>query len=132
MRILAKAASAAACLLLGASCATVDEPRSAAASERAGQCFNANAVNAFRSAGHDAVDVEVSRNRVYRLSLGGGCFDVDWANRVALRSRSGGSFICSAGDAELIVPSISHGPDRCLVTGIRRLSDAEIQARRRN
>lgn len=130
MRTLAQIAVAATCLTLGASCATTDEPRSAAASDRGGQCFSARSVNSFRPAGRDAVDVEVSRNQVYRLTLGGGCFDVDWAQAVALRSRSGGSFICSAGDAELIVPSIAGRPDRCLVTGIRRLSDAELQTRR--
>lgn len=130
MRMLATAAISALSLSLGASCATPDETGTTSASARGDQCFSALTVNSFRPVGRDAVDVEVSRNQVYRLSLGGGCFDVDWAQTVALRSRSGGSFICSAGDAELIVPSIGRGPDRCLVTGIRRLSDAELQTRR--
>lgn len=127
MRTLASIAIASTCLLLGASCATTDDPRSANAA-RGEQCFNARNAHSFRPVGNDAVDVELSRNRVHRLSIAG-CFNVDWANRVALRSRSG-SFICSAGDAELIVPS-PIGPDRCQVTAIRRLSEAEIAARPR-
>jgi len=82
MRMLAQSAAVATCLLLGASCATSDQPRSADVSARGGQCFSARAVNNFRPAGRDAVDVEMSRNRVYRLTLGAGCFDVNWAEAV--------------------------------------------------
>ena len=116
--------------MLLAACATEGEPGSAAAAAASSgrDCFNANSVNSFRPAGSDAVDVEISRDQVYRLTLGGGCFNIDWAQRIALRSR-GGSFICSPGSAELLVPS-SLGTDRCLVTNIRRLSAAEIAERR--
>lgn len=113
-----------------AGCAPADGPSAASAASRSEQCFSARLVNNFRPVGRDAVDVEVSRSRVYRLSLGAGCFDVDWAQAVALRSRTGSGFICSAADAELIVPS-SIGPDRCLVTAVRRLGEAEITASRR-
>lgn len=117
---------------LAAACTPAADSRPASASAARGdQCFNARSVNSFRPAGRDAVDVEISRNRVYRLSLGGGCLDVDWAQAVALRSRTG-AFVCGAADAELIVPSLAGRPDRCLVTDIRRLSDAEIAATRRD
>ncbi len=115
-----------------AGCATAEEPYTSSGYDRYRQCFNARNVNSFRPAGRDAVDVELSRNQVYRLSLGGGCFDVDWAQAVALRSRTGDGFICSALDAELIVPTVGGRNDRCLVTDIRRLTRAEIDARRRN
>lgn len=119
-------------LASAAACAPVDGVRPERAdAARGDQCFSAQLARTFRPVGKEAVDVEISRNRVFRLSLGAGCFDIDWANSVALRSRGGGSFICSANDAELIVPS-AMGPDRCQVTGIRRLTEAEIQARRRD
>lgn len=118
-------------LAVSASCAT-DGPAQTSAARQSGQCFPAGAVNNFRPVGRDAVDVSISRNRVWRLTLSAGCFDVDWAQRVALRARSGG-FICGPADAELIVPSASGSiPDRCLVTDVRRLSDAEIEAARRS
>lgn len=118
-------------LLAGASaCTREEDARVASAAGRADQCFNAASVNSFTPVGRDAVNVRVSANRQYRLDLGAGCFDVDWANRVALRSRTG-SFICGPADAELIVPS-GDGlrPDRCTIVGVRRLSQAEIEASR--
>ena len=132
MRMLAKVTVAVTCLMLGTSCAADSEPGSIGGYDRYRQCFNARSVNSFRPAGRDAVDVVLSRNQVYRLSLGGGCFDVDWAQAVALRSRTGDAFICSALDAELIVPTVGGRNDRCLVTDIRRLTRAEIDASRRN
>ncbi len=111
-------------------CAPADRAPPATAQAAAGrQCFSAGAVRRFRPIDRHTVDVEISPRRVYRLGLSAGCFDVDWAQSVALRPRTG-SFICSGLDAELIVPGRS-GPDRCLVTEVRRLSEAEAEASRR-
>jgi hypothetical protein len=117
-------------LLTATACTTGDEPRSASTAGRGDQCFRAASVNSFSPVGRDAVDVRVSAERIYRLDVGPGCFDVDWANRVALRSRTGG-YICGAADAELIVPSLGgQRRDRCTVLGVRRLSPEEIEASR--
>ena len=93
-------------------------------------CFSARTVNGFRSVGRDAVDVRISRNREYRLTLAGYCPDVDWSLRVALRTRGGSSYICAGLDAELLVPSPT-GLQRCQVTEVRRLAAEEIEAARR-
>lgn len=120
---LALAATAGAC--------TADEEARPLVSARADQCFNARFVSSFTPAGRDAVDVRVGPNQVYRLDLGPGCLDVDWARAVALRSRTG-SFICGPADAELVVPALgARRPDRCNVQDVRRLSEAEIDASRR-
>jgi hypothetical protein len=118
-----------AALLAAPGCAPQPSAHLAAASREGPQCFNALSVRRYRAIGRDAVDVEVSRDRVFRLDLGAGCFDLDWAQSAVLRSRSG-SFICSPGDAELVVPS-RQGGERCLVTGVRRLTAAEAEASRR-
>ncbi len=129
----ARLVTAAAAAIAGlAACAPADRSppggaHAAAAGER--QCFSAAAVRRFRPVDRHAVDVEISRSRVYRLGLSAGCFDVDWADRVALRPRTG-SFVCRGLDAELIVPG-RRGPDRCLVTSVRQLTRAEAQASRR-
>lgn len=117
---------------LGVAACAMDEggARSASAAGNGSECFYPGRVSTFRPAGPNAVDVEINRSRVYRLQLSGGCTDINWANSVVLRSRTG-SFICSAFDAELIAPT-PGGPDRCLVTGIRRLGPDEIEASRRN
>jgi hypothetical protein len=116
-------------LLATAGCTPQPGARSAGIAREGPQCFSALSVRHYRPVGRDAVDVEISRNRVYRLDLGAGCFDLDWSQSAVLRSRSG-SFICSPGDAELVVPS-RQGGERCLVTGVRRLSEAEAQDSRR-
>jgi hypothetical protein len=122
-------------VLAAGACTADEEARPAYAARQGDQCFNAASVDSFHPVGRDAVDVRVGARRYYRLDLGAGCFDVDWANRVALRSRTG-SFICGAADAELIVPAVGgRGTDRCTVLRVRRLSDAEVetaQGRRRN
>ncbi len=99
-------------------------------SRPARDCFPARSVNGFRPVGREAVDVTVSRNRQYRLTLVGYCPDVDWSLSVALRTRGGSSFICAGLDAELLVPSPT-GLQRCAVTQVRRLSPEEIEAARR-
>lgn len=124
------AGAAAASAMTGAS----DDQGRSRTSRSGDQCFNARLVTGFHPRGRDQVDVQLPGRQVYRLDLGAGCLDIDWALQIALRSRTG-SFICSPLDAEIYAPS-SFGrgspPDRCLVTGIRRLSDAEvIESRRR-
>jgi hypothetical protein len=93
-------------------------------------CFSARSVNGFNPIGRDQVDVRVGANRRYRLELAGYCPDVDWSWRIALRTRGGSSWICQGLDAELIVPSPT-GPQRCLVSSIRRLTPEEVDAARR-
>ena len=127
-----KSAAILLCIGVGAalgSCAQQPTPASAAA--WAGRdCFNANSVSGFTPRGDEAVDVQVGARRYYRLQLAGVCPNVNWSTRVALVSR-GSSFICQGFDAELVVNSPGLGPQRCFVSSVRRLSDAEVQALRR-
>jgi hypothetical protein len=104
---------------------------SASAQEGRSDCFNANTVDTFSARGDEAVDVRVSANRYYRLELTSFCPNVDWSQRIALRTRGGSSWICRGMDAEIIVPDRGLGPERCLVTRVRRLTDAEVEAARR-
>lgn len=116
-----------------AACAA-EEPEAASASAQArGQsdCFYANNVDGFTPRGEEAVDIRVGPNRHYRLELGGFCPDVDWSQQIALRNRGGSSWICRGMDAEIIVPTPGIGPQRCLVTDVRRLTEAEVEAARR-
>ena len=116
-------------LALGA-CMQEGGTRAASAGGRGGQCFNARMVSGFTPVDRDTVDVRLSGGRRgYRLELNGVCSDVNWADRVALRSRTG-SFVCGPLDAELIVPSIT-GPQRCFVTSMRPLTEAELRGPRR-
>lgn len=124
-------AAAASILVVGC---TPQENLSGASASAGGsgrQCFRAQDVNSFTPVDRDTVDVRVAANRIYRLELATDCQDINWSQRIAIRSR-GSSWVCTgrALDAELIVPG-AIGIDRCLVTDVRRLSDAEIEASRR-
>lgn len=92
------------------------------------ECFSARNVSSFKAQGDNAVDIQAGVRRYYRLQLAGVCPNVNWARRVAVVARSGSSFICQGLDAELVVIDPSLGPQRCLVSNVRRLSDAEARA----
>jgi hypothetical protein len=98
-----------------------------AASQAGSDCFNANTVNGFTALDDDTVDVQVGASRYYRLELAGVCPNVNWTRGVALVSR-GSSWICHGLDAELVVQDPGLGPQRCLVSSVRRLIDAEVEA----
>ena len=114
-----------------AGCAQQPAAAPATAASGARDCFNARSVNGFTARDDDTVDVQVGARRFYRLELAGVCPNVNWATGVALVSRGGTSFICQGLDADLVVPNPGLGPQRCLVSSVRRLSDAEVQALRR-
>lgn len=120
-RILVVAAAAA----LAAGCTAMDEPESASRAEGR-ECFRAAGVNSFTPVGRDAVNVRVDANDYYRLELIGTCPDIDWAWRIALRTR-GSNWVCRGYDAELVVPHPS-GTQYCPVRTVRQLSDAEVEA----
>jgi hypothetical protein len=111
-------------------CAAEDgEPGSATASaRRGGQCFRPQDVNSFSPEGDDVVYLRVGANRWFRAEILGTCPDIDFSQRVAIRSR-GTSWVCQGLDAEFFVPG-PLGVDRCPITSIRRLTDEEVEAYR--
>jgi hypothetical protein len=123
------AALLAAYVLTGCAQQPAVQPASAASSGR--ECFSARNVSGFSPVDDNTVDVQVGSRRWFRLELAGVCPNVNWTTGVAVVARSGGSFICQGLDAEVIVPNPGLGPQRCLVSSVRRLSDAEVQALRR-
>lgn len=90
------------------------------------QCFWARNVNNFASSDDRIVNIRVGVRDIYQLEMLGRCQDVDWNNRIAIVSR-GGSYICTGLDAEIISPS-TIGPQRCQVSKIRKLNEAEVKA----
>jgi hypothetical protein len=104
-------------------------PRVQAARGTGQQCFLPSQVNGFNAVNSDTVRVSVSVNTIYELGIVGTCPDIDWTQRIGIRSTGGGSWVCRGQDAELIVPS-PMGVQRCPVTSVRRLSPAEVQAAR--
>lgn len=123
--------SAAACAPQTASRSTAGPVVLQAGASGPRQCFNASSVSGFRVVNDRTVDLDVGANRSYRAELLGTCPDVRGALGVGIQTQGGSGFVCDDLDLELIVPSESRQDiRRCPVTALRRLSDAEIAARR--
>jgi len=90
------------------------------------RCFAARNVNNFQAVDDTHVNLRVGVKDVYAMTLFAPCPEIDWAQRIALKSRSG-AFICSALDAEVISPS-TLGRQRCAIRDIRYLTPAEVEA----
>jgi hypothetical protein len=110
----------------GAAALSAQPPAASAAPQR--ECFNANAVSGFSAGDEHAIYVRVGAHKVFELETLGACPNLDWTQRIGLKSR-GSSFVCTGMDVDLIVPQDGMGhPLRCAVRAMRRLSDAEVDA----
>jgi hypothetical protein len=91
-------------------------------------CFWGHDADNFTSPDDRTVYLRVGVRQVYELKLFSPCIDVDWSQRIALRSR-GSDLICEDGGnaAEIITPS-PIGRQRCQVDSVRKLSPAEVKA----
>jgi hypothetical protein len=123
-----RTACLAAAIALLSGCAETAAEEGAMAQVEGRQCFLPRQVSGFNSDDDDRVYVTVGVRDVYALDIVGACPDVDWSQRIGIRSR-GSSFICQGLDAELVVPSPT-GTQSCAVTGVRKLGDAEVEAYR--
>jgi hypothetical protein len=121
-------ALAAGMAILAGACAVADPPQARSMHGAGRQCFLPSQVNGFHSVDDDTVHVNVGARSVFELEVVG-CPDVDWAQTVGIRSTGGGSWVCQGHDAELILPG-PIGQQRCLVTGVRQLAPAEVEALR--
>lgn len=110
---------------LFASCASADNPQTASGNDGR-QCFRAADVNDFDARGDDRVIVRAGPSDRYELKILGVCPDIDWTQRIALRTR-GSDWVCRGYDAELIVPG-PGGIQRCPVQSVRQLTAAEVEA----
>lgn len=90
------------------------------------QCFWTRQINNFAAQDDKIVNVRVGVKDVYQFEMFGRCHEVDWAQKIAVRSR-GSSYICSGLDAEIIAPS-AIGPQTCQVRTVRKLTPEEIEA----
>jgi hypothetical protein len=95
-----------------------------APSDRA--CFHASNVSGFRAPDDKTVYVRVGVRDVYQMQMLGSCPQIDWAEKIGIRTR-GSEWICSGLDADLISPT-SIGPQRCAVRMMRKLTPAEVAA----
>jgi hypothetical protein len=109
-------------------CTANQAPRAQAVGSSGRQCFTAGQVNSFHPIDRSTVLVRTGASTYYQLDILGTCQDINWTNRIGIRSTGGGSWICQGHDAELIVPNPGRDFDRCPVLGVRRLTPDEAKA----
>src|SRR5690606_26149204 len=99
-----------------AACATPpDQAAGPASSGR--QCFRPADVTGFRPVDRTTVIVSVGPRDRFRLDLMAPCPDVNWSERIGIRSRT--MRVCTGLDAEIVAPS-SIGPQTCPVRMVTR------------
>lgn len=121
----------AALALAVSACAPAIETSSAdgAAASGARQCFYANQVRNFRSAGMTTVYLRGSDNAVYEVNAAGGCRDLDFTTSLAITSDTAGAVserLCVGDSARIIVPNSMQGA--CRVRISRQLTAEEVAA----
>jgi hypothetical protein len=111
-----------------AGCVSESPTTQAAGRDSGRQCFFTRDVQNFQAVSDPVVNRRVGINDIYRAELFAPCPDVKFTEGLAIRhTGGGGSAICSALDAELIVPTPT-GPRTCALTAIRKLSPQEVAA----
>ncbi|MDQ2860957.1 MAG: DUF6491 family protein [Pseudomonadota bacterium] len=91
-------------------------------------CFYAKDASNFVAVGNQSVNVRVGVRQVYQLKLFSPCNGISFSQSIALAS-SPGSFVCPGRGlgVDLFIRT-STGRQRCPVTSIRKLTDAEVAA----
>ena len=109
---------------LAASLAVGAQPETSSRQPAVRQCFLPSQINGFSAVDRDTVHVNVSASQVYELELFGDCPDVDWEQRIAIRSTGGSNWVCRGLDAELVV---GEAPE--VLGGVAELVDGASQRR---
>jgi hypothetical protein len=92
---------------------------------RQDQCFLSSDVDGFQAPDDRTLYIRVGVNDVYRLDLMGDCPDLSFHERVGLQSTPGNPWICQPLDATVVIRETGI-PARCPVTGIHKLTPAEL------
>jgi hypothetical protein len=93
-------------------------------------CFWTRSVTNFAAVDTTHVYLRASGRRVFELTLFANCLQLDWVNRLAIRTR-GSSNICEGPNpaVDVIVrDSGIPGGQRCPVTNVRLLTPEEVAA----
>src|SRR5689334_24099068 len=114
---IAFAAAAVLALASAGAAPAADKPADAAAApgKPANQCFHTSMIQGFAAPDEDNLYVRVGRD-VYHFTMFAHCLDLDWNQRIALRSRGGSSFICNALDVDVVNHATGLGRQRCAVS----------------
>ena len=119
--------SAGACADTGAHAAPQNDGKVASTGERA--CFLAADVSSWAAADRMTVNLRVNIRDFYQVKLLAPCGDIDFSQRIGVRSGGGSDFICTGTglDIEIIAPT-PIGRQTCPAISLRRLTPEEVSA----
>ena len=98
----------------------------ASASNPGRSCFRSADVTSWAAGDRTTVTLQVGIREFYQIKLLAPCGDIDFSQRIGLRSR-GTDFICTGLDVEVIAPTPT-GLERCQASSLRRLTTDEVSA----
>jgi hypothetical protein len=113
-------------LIAGSTFAGPNDPVSPTSASR-DACFRVQQIDGWAPRGTDGVNIR-SHNAVYQADFTVPCLELPESTRISLRSTSGGSYICSGPDAELIAYSRLANANRCTIQTLRRLTPSQVAA----
>jgi len=93
---------------------------------QARECFFTRNVSGFSAPDDETLYLRVGVREVYQMQMFAPCPDMDWAQKLAVVSRSGSS-VCRGMDATIISPG-PLGEQSCMVRAVRKLTPAEVDA----
>ena len=128
MRFRKAALIAAAVMAAAASGPAAFADKAAPAKSPPQQCFYTRMIDGFAAPDDENLYIRVGMRDVYHLTLLGHCQDLDWDQRVALISRTGGGFICDKLDVEVETHARGLGRQRCAVTALEKLTPEQVAA----
>jgi hypothetical protein len=114
-------------MALAVAATAIPAPAAFAATERT--CINTHRQSNWKAADEKTLYITESKKTVYAVDFAGGCprMDSPFVKFTQL-NRSGSGWICSPIDLDITVHDTPGMSVKCLATGIRKLSDAEITA----
>jgi hypothetical protein len=114
-------------LALGCVCADTGSRAAPAKDGQTRSCFRNQDVSDWTDVDHQTINIRVNVNDYYQLKLLSPCGNIDFSQRIGIRTTGGSDYICSGLDAEIIAPT-TIGPQTCPVTSIRKLTPEDVAA----
>jgi hypothetical protein len=108
-------------------CAPASNALAAPDGVSAAPCFQARQARSYSRIGPQTLLVEAGIRGSYQMEMLDTCPDLDWSNDAMFRGRGGGTFVCSALDAEIVLPRDGRR-QVCLFNRITPISRAEADA----
>jgi hypothetical protein len=94
-------------------------------------CFHIRDVEGYspaKIADREGVNLRLKNQDVFQMEFIEPCQDAKLATRIKIQSNSVTDYVCSGADASLVVRNESGTTSQCRISGLRKLSKAQVSA----